>query len=69
MIDTARLLYIAMVLIGYQEQVAWKKTPYQILTLFRYHKEYNPHIFQKENINSMVQKEAMDDIDLALEGL
>lgn len=69
MIDTARLLYIAMVLLGYHEQAAWKKTPYQILTLFRYHKEYNPHIFRKENIYSKVQKETMDDIDLALEGL
>ncbi len=68
MIDTARLLYIAMVLLGYRECEAWKKTPHQIITMFRYHKEYNPHIFKKEREPLPQTGEELDDIDIALGG-
>lgn len=56
----------------FTEREAWKKTPYQIITLFEYHKEYNQHIFGgwqqtsgKESENGM----QMDDIDVAFKGL
>lgn len=59
-----------MVLLGYREREAWRKTPYQIVTLFQYHKEYNPHIFQQEQRAAAPQAaETMDDIDIALGGL
>lgn len=58
-----------MVLLQYKEQQAWRKTPYQILTLFKYHKEYNPHIFKKEKTTAgTADTEEMDDIDIALGG-
>lgn len=57
-----------MVLLGYREREAWRKTPYQIVTLFRYHKEYNPHIFKQERAGTFRAAEKMDDIDLALGG-
>lgn len=57
-----------MVLIGYGEREAWRKTPYQIVALFRYHKEYNPHIFKQERDAAPQEAEAMDDIDMALGG-
>lgn len=59
-----------MVLLGYREREAWRKTPYQIVTLFQYHKEYNPHIFRQEQRATAPQAETegMDDIDIALGG-
>ena len=57
-----------MVLLGYREREAWRKTPYQIVTLFRYHKEYNPHIFRQERAAAQ-EAEGLDDIDIALGGL
>ena len=62
-----------MVMLGYKEREAWRKTPYQIVTLFRYHKEYNPHIFKQERAavpqTAVPQKaEELDDIDIALGG-
>lgn len=59
-----------MVLLGYREREAWRKTPYQIVTLFKYHKEYNPHIFRQESRAAAPQAaEGMDDIDIALRGM
>ena len=58
-----------MVLLGYREREAWRKTPYQIVTLFRYHKEYNPHIFKQEKAAVQQAAEELDDIDIALGGL
>lgn len=58
-----------MVLLGYRESEAWRKTPYQIVTLFRYHKEYNPHIFRQERAAVPQVAEELDDIDIALGGL
>lgn len=58
-----------MVLLGYREREAWRKTPYQIITLFRYHKEYNPHIFGRERAAVPQVAEGLDDIDIALGGL
>lgn len=59
-----------MVLLGYREREAWRKTPYQITKLFRYHKEYNPHIFRQERAAApKAATEVMDDIDIALGGL
>lgn len=46
----------------------WRKTPYQITTLFKYHKEYNPHIFRQEQAGTSAATENMDDIDIALGG-
>ena len=62
-------MYIAMVLLGYREREAWRKTPYQIVTLFGYHKEYNPNIFKKERAAVPQAAEELDDIDIALGGL
>jgi len=59
-------LYIAVVLLRYREREAWRKTPYQITTLFKYHKEYNPHIFRQEQAGTPAATENMDDIDIAL---
>lgn len=56
-----------MAFLGYREREAWRKTPYQIITLFKYHKEYNPHIFKQEREKEPVTEE-MDDIDIALGG-
>ena len=56
-------------LLGYREREAWRKTPYQIVTLFKYHKEYNPHIFRQERAAEPTAAEEMDDIDKALGGL
>ena len=67
-LDTARLLYIAVVLLRYREREAWRKTPYQITTLFKYHKEYNPHIFRQKQAGTPAATENMDDIDIALGG-
>jgi hypothetical protein len=57
-----------MVMLHYPECEAWRKTPYQIITLFEYHKEYNPHIFEA-TANSAPEAEPIDDIDIALGGL
>lgn len=56
-----------MSLLGYREYEAWKKTPYQIVTLFGYHKEYNPHIFRQAAAVPQAAEE-LDDIDIALGG-
>ncbi|UWD56795.1 MAG: hypothetical protein [Bacteriophage sp.] len=61
-------MYIAVVLLRYREREAWRKTPYQITTLFKYHKEYNPHIFRQEQAGTQAATENMDDIDIALGG-
>lgn len=53
-----------MVLLGYREREAWRKTPYQIVTLFRYHREY----FRQERA-AVQAAEGLDDIDIALGGL
>ena len=55
-----------MVLLGYGEREAWRKTPYQIVALFRYHREYNPHIFKQERAAVPGTTEEQDDIDIAL---
>ena len=57
-----------MVLLGYREREAWRKTPYQIVTLFKYHKEYNPHIFKQNQAAVPQSMEGWDDIDIALGG-
>lgn len=63
-----------MAMLGFTEREAWKKTPYQIITLFEYHKEYNPHIFGgwQQDTDTGKEKEngiEIDDIDIALGGL
>lgn len=60
-----------MVLLRHKEHEAWSKTPYQIIKLFEYHKEYNPHIFQQEHRrgSTAAVEQQMDDIDIALGGL
>lgn len=56
-------------MLRFSEKEAWHKTPYQILKLFKYHKEYNPHIFrQEERGGKTAENEGMDDIDIALGG-
>ena len=56
-------------MLHFTEREAWHKTPYQIIKLFGYHKEYNPHIFQQEKSSSgAAAAEDMDDIDIALGG-
>lgn len=57
-----------MVMLRYTERQAWHKTPYQIITLFQYHKEYNPHIFRQDKGSRMEEVKDMDDIDVALGG-
>lgn len=57
-----------MAMLGYREHEAWRKTPYQIIKLFKYHKEYNPHIFRRECGEQTRVIEDMDDIDIALGG-
>ena len=44
-----------MAMLHYTESEAWKKTPYQIIKLFGYHKEYNPHIFGQESSSAPAQ--------------
>lgn len=56
-------------MLHFTEKEAWKKTPYQIIKLFEYHKEYNPHTFRQEIGKSSAEAEEMDDIDIALGGL
>lgn len=61
-----------MVLLGYREREAWRKTPYQIVTLFKYHKEYSQPAFVPVQAQAAVPKQAaggMDAIDIALGGL
>lgn len=36
--------------------------------LFKYHKEYNPHIFRQKQAGTPAATENMDDIDIALGG-
>lgn len=56
-----------MAMLHYTEKAAWKKTPYQIIKLFGYHKEYNPHIF-RQSAEPQTETGGMDDIDVALGG-
>lgn len=59
-----------MVMLRYPEREAWRKTPYQIITLFEYHKEYNPQIFKQDNTQNVQSNgQQIDDIDMALRGL
>lgn len=61
-----------MVLLGYREREAWRKTPYQIVTLFKYHKEYSQPAFVPVQAQATVPQQAaggMDAIDIALGGL
>lgn len=55
-------------MLRYTEVEAWKKTPYQIIKLFQYHKEYNPLIFGGSKADISKSTEQMDDIDIALGG-
>lgn len=55
-------------MLRFTEREAWHKTPYQIIKLFGYHKEYNPHIFQQEEGGRTAAAADMDDIDIALGG-
>lgn len=48
----------------YTVKEAWKLTPYQILKQFKYHKEYNKHIYGEQSH----EREQLDDIDKALRG-
>lgn len=52
------------------EAEAWKKTPYQIMTLFRLHKEYNPQQFgeQPELQPTGNNGQQLAPIDIALGG-
>lgn len=54
-------------MLRFTEREAWHKTPYQITTLFKYHKEYNPLQFGRAA--QTADTEGMDDIDVALGGL
>jgi hypothetical protein len=44
----ARLLYIGVALLHFPEREVWKKTPHQIMSLFRVHKEFNPDRFKPD---------------------
>ena len=57
-----------MVFLRYEEAAAWRKTPYQIVKLFRYHKEYNQQKFKQETRKQGREQVEMDDIDIALGG-
>lgn len=48
---------------------AWKKTPFQIIKLFEYHKEYNPQQFNVQKSTGNQGMEQLDDIDIALGGM
>ena len=37
-----------MVFLRYPEREAWKKTPYQIMRLFKIHREYHPDSFKPD---------------------
>lgn len=58
-------------MLRFTEREAWRKTPYQIVKLFKYHKEYNPLQFgDTQRTGAPVeQAEKLDDIDIALGGL
>lgn len=61
-----------MVLLGYREREAWRKTPYQIVKLFKYHKEYSQPAYVPVQTQTAVPQQAaggMDAIDIALGGL
>lgn len=55
-------------MLNYSEQEAWSKTPYQIIKLFEYYREYNPSQFENTQFGRGV-KHQIDDIDKALGGL
>lgn len=54
-------------MLRFTEHEAWHKTPYQIIKLFKYHKEYNPLQFDSSQTTNT--REQPDDIDIALGGL
>lgn len=55
-------------MLGLSKQEAWSMTPYQILKLFKYHKEYNPMQFGGGNSTQTPKSRYIDDIDKALGG-
>jgi hypothetical protein len=57
------LLYIGVTLLRFSEKEVWKKTPYQISTLYKIHRQFNPDRFKPE------PPEGVDAIDEALGGL
>jgi hypothetical protein len=58
-------------MLRFTEREAWRKTPYQIVKLFKYHKEYNPlqFGFNQNAAATAGNTEQLDDIDIALGGL
>jgi hypothetical protein len=62
------MYYIARTMLGLSKQEAWSMTPYQILKLFKYHKEYNPLQFDGGNTTQSQKSRYIDDIDKALGG-
>lgn len=62
------MLYIAVTMLRFTEHEAWKLTPYKILKLFKYHKEYNPLQFGGGNTTQSQKSRYIDDIDKALGG-
>jgi hypothetical protein len=57
-------------MLRFTEAEAWHKTPYQIIKLFKYHKEYNPLQFgSTQRTGVAAGTEQLDDIDIALGGL
>lgn len=55
-------------MLRFTEAEAWHKTPYQIIALFKYHKEYNSLQFGYTQ-RTGEPAEKLDDIDIALGGL
>lgn len=54
------------------EREAWHKTPYQIMRLFRLHKEYNPQQFGQQGYQTTAgaaRGQKLAPIDIALGGL
>jgi len=57
-------------MLRFTEAEAWHKTPYQIIKLFKYHKEYNPLQFGSTQRTGVAAGAGqLDDIDIALGGL
>lgn len=49
-------------MLRFTEQEAWKLTPYKILKLFKYHKEYNPLQFNGGNTTQSQKSRYIDDM-------
>lgn len=56
---------MGVTVLGFPEKEVWKMTIYKILTLFKYHREFNPDRFKPDAENP----DGLDDIDEALGGL